>query len=190
MYCRIVPSPAVDLSAKDYSAIGGDHWFDTEVLTLEQVTSAPWNKVPHTIMVGMSCQGTIEDFKLKLLESQQGLLPVQHRCGQADECALTIERTNISRLVAHFFAQHEQFPFTLPGGENEFERVGNALQRSLGDHAEAAFSDARTGADKFGTGRSARLVTLEHIFLEYPNVFANNMKVTEEKPQVLGCQLE
>ncbi|KAH9478538.1 putative cyclodipeptide synthase PUL1 [Psilocybe cubensis] len=190
LYCRIVPNPAADMTAKDYSALGDVQWFDIEVLTVDQIASAPWNKTPHTIIIGMSCQGTIEDFRLRLLESQQGLLPAHHRCGQVDECALAIECTNISHLVSHFFSQHEQFPFVLPGGEDEIERVGSALECSLGPDAKHAFAMGRVGAEKFGTGRSARLATIEHIFLEYPCVFANDMKKVGEKPQVLGCQLE
>ncbi|KAH9483425.1 putative cyclodipeptide synthase PUL1 [Psilocybe cubensis] len=190
LYCRILPNPADNMTTADYVALGQAQWFDIEVLTVDQIASAPWNRNPHTIIVGMSCQGTIEDFRLRLLESQQGLLPVQHRCRQADECALAIECINISHLVAHFFSQHEQFPFTLPGGEDEIERVGCALEHSLGAHAKSAFFMGRAGAEKFGTGRSTRLATIEHIFLEYPSVFANDMKRIGEKPQVLGCQLE
>lgn len=179
-----------EISRNQYSAIGEDHWFKTEMLSLDQIVSSPWGRIPHIIMIGMSCQGTIGDFQRRLFEGNQGKLPLQHRCCEADACALAIPRTNTSRLLAHFFAQHEQYPFPLPGGEDETHRVATLLRSCLGEEAEAAFTKARLGAEEFGTGRSTRLFTLEHVFLEFPSIVGRGIKDHGENPSVLGCKLE
>ena len=179
-----------EISRNQYSAIGEDHWFKTEMLSLDQVISSPWSRIPHIIMIGMSCQGTIGDFQRRLLEGNQGKLPLQHRCCEADACALTIPRTNVSRLLAHFFAQHEQYPFTLPGRQDESLRVAALLRSCLGEEAEAAFKRAKLGAEEFGTGRSTRLFTLEHVFLEFPSIVGRSIEDHGENPSVLGCKLE
>ncbi|KIK58207.1 hypothetical protein GYMLUDRAFT_74990 [Collybiopsis luxurians FD-317 M1] len=190
IYCRIVKNPMAEISGDQHSVIGEDHWFKVEIVSLDQVDSSPWGRIPHIIMICMSCQGTIEDFKRRLLEDQQGLLPLQHRCSQADDCAIAITRTNIARLLAHFFAQHEQFPFLLPGHEDRFSRVADALHSCLGREASATFAEARSGAEEFGTGRSTRLATIEHIFTEYPSILARDVKEYGERPRVWGCKLE
>jgi len=179
-----------EISRNQYSAIGEYHWFKTEMLSLDQVISSPWSRIPHIIMIGMSCQGTIGDFQRRLIEGNQGKLPLQHRCCESDACALAIPRTNISRLLAHFFAQHEQYPFLLPGRETETHRVATLLRSCLGEEAEAAFTKARLGAEEFGTGRSTRLFTLEHVFLEFPSIVGKDILDRGENPSVLGCKLE
>ncbi|KAF9521879.1 hypothetical protein CPB83DRAFT_865157 [Crepidotus variabilis] len=172
IFCRIVTDPKANISRNQFFAMGEDDGFNTEILSLDQVLASSWSKIPHITMVGMSCEGNIEDFRRRLLESQQRLLPVDHRCGEADDCAHTISGTNISRLLVHFFAQHEQFPFRLRGVENQFDRVAGGLNKYFGKEAEETFMEARFGADEFGTGRSTRLATIEHFCLEYPHIFS------------------
>ena len=115
IYCRIVKNPMARVRASRDSlhGIGEDDWFKTEVLSLDQVISSPWGRIPHVIMVGMSGQGTIEDFRRHLLNSKQGRQPPHHVpkcCHEIDDRILRIKHTNITRLLAHFFARHEQFP--------------------------------------------------------------------------------
>lgn len=178
------------VSRNQYFAAGEDHWFKTEILSLDQVVSSSWSRIPHITMIGMSCQGTIEDFKRYLFKSQQGLLPLQHHCSQADDCASVFVHTDISRLLSHFFAEHEQFPFPLPGLEDKFSRVAGVLNICLGEGAETAFAEARSGAETFGTGQSAWLASVEHFFLEYPSILARDVKEYGEKPRVWGCKLK
>ena len=195
IYCRIVKNPMARIEASRDSlyGIGEDDWFKTEVLSLDQVISSPWGRTPHVIMVGMSGQGTIEDFRCHLLNSKQGWQPPHHVpkcCHEIDDRILRIKRTNITRLLAHFFAQHEQFPFTFPGLEDGFHRVATLLRNCLGKEAEDAFTTARLGAEQFGTGPSMQSFTLEHFFLEFPRVLGEDLKDHGEDPRVFGCTFE
>ncbi|KAF9523917.1 hypothetical protein CPB83DRAFT_862130 [Crepidotus variabilis] len=186
IYCRVLKNPMGKTSRNYFSTISENDWFRTEIVSLDQVSSSSWGRTPHIIMVGMSCEGGINNFIQSLLESQRGLLPLEHHCGQADDCALAITYTNIPRLLAQDFAQHDQFPFHL---KDQFSRVAGALGRSLGKETEVAFADARVWADKFGTGESTWL-GIEHIFLEYPGVLAKYLAEYGETPGVFGCQLK
>ena len=176
IYCRIVRNPVtrIRVSRDSLHGIGEDDWFKTEILPLDHVISSPrgLGRTPHVTTVGKSGQGTIKDFRRHLLNSKQGRQPPHHalKCyNEIDDRLLRIKRTNITRLLAHFFARHEQFPSTLPGPRYGLHRVATLLCDCLGKEAEEASTEARLGAEQFGTG-PIQLFALKHFFLEFPRV--------------------
>lgn len=188
-------NPAAEISSKELlHGIGNDGWFEKEVVSLDQVISSPWARTPHIILIGMSGQGTINNFRSCLLASLQGhWLQQDHgpdRCCETDKCIRQIEAANFPRVLSHCFAQHEQFPFRLPAHEDGFDRVAALLRSSLGEEAEEAFTKVRLGAEQYGTGKSTRLWTIEHFFLEFPSVLGRSISDQGEAPQVFGCKLK
>jgi hypothetical protein len=192
-YCRFVGNRAarIPLSKDLFHGIGEHSWFKADVIPLEQLESSPWARTPHVILTGMSGEGTIEDFRQRFLASKQGRSLDDHeRCSEIGDYELAIKHINFSRLLAHCFAQHEQFPFLLPGLEDGFERVATLLRTCLGKEAEDTFKEARLLAAQFGTGQSTRLFTIQHFFLEFPRVLGRNIKEHGETPRFFGCKME
>lgn len=142
----------------------------------------------------MSGLDTLEDFRQRLLSSTHGQwIQPDHGpddCCDMDERIKKIEGANFPRVLAHCFAQHEQFPFRLPGQEDSFGRISKLLRSSLGNEAEDVFTEARLGAEEYGTGQSTRLWTIEHFFMEFPSVLGKTIKGQGEVPQVFGCKLK
>ena len=186
---------AARIASKDiFYGIGERSWFESEVILLEQLVSSSWGRIPHVILVGMSGEGTVEGFRRRLIASKQRWLPPLHHdhehCSEIADYELSIKHTNFSQLLAHYFAQHEQFPFRLPGHEDGFERIAMLLRTCLGKEAEDVFIKARHQAEQFGTGQSTRLFTIEHFFLEYPRVLGLDIKDYGEIPRIFGCKME
>ena len=186
---------AAKIASKDvFHGIGERSWFEPDVIPLEQLVSSPWGRIPHVILIGMSGEGTIEGFRQRLIASKEGWsLPQHHEhehCSEIADYEQSIKHMNFSRLLAHCFAQHEQFPFPLSGHEDGFERVATLLRTCLGKEAEDVFIKARLLAEQFGTGQSTRLFTIQHFFLEYPSVLGQNIKDYGETPRFFGCKME
>jgi hypothetical protein len=193
IYCRIVSNPTQQTSsiASPFYDMGEPGWFNVTLVSAQDIFASTWTRLPHIIMMCMSGEGTIEDFRRLHLENNQGNLcpsqPHNGRCKEINSYASTVEQVNFARFITHYAAQHGQFPSNLPGLEDGFDRVSELMQKSLGKKASDVFKEARDGADDFGTGRSTSMFTIEHIFLEFPGLVLTELK---EKPAVYGCKLE
>lgn len=137
-----------------------------------------------------SGEGTIEGFRQRLIASKQGwLLPQHHDHEHCSEILITSCYSSIP-ISLSCFAQHEQFPFRLPGHEDGFERVATLLRTCLGKEAEDVFTKAKLLAEQFSTGQSTCFFMIEHFFLECPSVLGRNIKDYGETPCVFGCKME
>ncbi|KAG2117199.1 uncharacterized protein F5147DRAFT_671705 [Suillus discolor] len=191
IYCRITRNPAFPAPAPSFCEMGEPNWFDVTLVLDEDIISSPWAMLPHVIMICMSGKGTIDDFRCLLLDSNQGNLrpsqPHNGTCQEIVDYVSKLKELNFARVIAHCFAHHNQFPFTLPDDEDALERVSDLMQKGLGKRASDAFKGARDGADDFGTGRSMNMFTIEHLVVEFPGMV---LKELQGKPTVYGCKFE
>lgn len=192
IYCRVIRNSKKRTSlAASLCEMGEPNWFNVTLVSGEDVVASPWARLPHVIMMCMSGEGTIEDFRHVLLESNLGKLhtsqPHNGTCREIAHYISKLNEVNFARLLAHYFAHHKQFPFTLLDQENTFEMLFELIQKGLGKKASDIFKGARDGADEFGTGKSMGMFTIDHILLEFPGVILKELK---EKPTVYGCKLE
>jgi hypothetical protein len=167
--------------------IGDPDWFDVTVVPDQDVTVSPWARLPHVVMICMSGEGTIEDFRRLRLGGNQTSHPHKGTCQDIVDYISNLENVNFARFLAHCAADHPQFPFALPDQEDEYGRVYELVQKGLGERAAEAFREARNGAEDFGTGRSINLFKIEHVFLEFPGMVWEELK---DEPTVYGCKLE
>ena len=188
IYCRVTRNPGKQISsASSLFETGNPDWFDVTVVSDQDILALPWARLPHVVMICMSGEGTIEDFRRLHLGGNQTRQPHKGTCREIVDYINNLKNVNFARCLAHWAAHHPQFPFTLPDREDEYKRVYELVQRGLGDRAGEVFREARDGAEEFGTGRSINMFTIEHVFLEFPGVVWNEMK---EEPAIYGCKLE
>lgn len=139
----------------------------------------------------MSGKGTIDDFRRLLLDVNRGnsrpTQPHHGTCQEIIDYVGKLKELNFARFITHFFAHHDQFPFTLPDDEDAFRRVSDLIKKGLGKRASEILNGARYGADYFGAGRSMDMFTMEHLLLEFPVMI---WKELQEMPTVYGCKLE
>ncbi|KAG2142838.1 uncharacterized protein EDB93DRAFT_1156652 [Suillus bovinus] len=189
IYCRITRNPTSP--APSFYEMGEPDWFDVTLVSDEDIVTASWSILPHNIMICMSGEGTIDDFRRLLLDSNQGnsLLSQPHNgtCQEIVDYISKLKELNFARFMAHCSAHHDQFPFTLPDDEDALERVSDLIQKGLGKRASDTFKEARDGADDFGTGKSMNMFTIEHLVVEFPGMI---LKELQRKPTVYGCKLE
>jgi hypothetical protein len=188
IYYRVTTNPTS--SEPSLCEMGEPNWFDVTLVSDEDIIASPWASLPHVIMICMSGDGTIDDFRRRLLDTTQGDLhpsqPHNGICREILEYVSKLKGFNFARFMAHCAAHHDQLPFTLPDGD-AFERVYDLIQKGLGKKASETFKMARDGADDFGTGRSIKMFTIEHLVVEFPGVM---LKELQRKPTVYGCKLE
>ena len=192
IYCRIIRNPTEQTSsASSFCEMGEPNWFDVTLVSAQDIIASPWARLPHVIMICMLGEGTIEDFRRLLLDSNQGKLhpsqPHNGACREIADVVSKLKEVNFARFIAHCGVDHDQFPFILPDQEDAFERVFELIQKRLGKRASDIFKGARDGADDFGTGGSMGMFTIEHLVLEFPGVVLEELK---KKPTVYGCKLE
>lgn len=189
IYCRITRNPTSPTTS--FCEMGEPNWFDVTLVSDEDITASPWAILPHIIMICMSGEGTIDDFRRLLLDSNQGNTrpsrPHKGTCREIVDYVSKLKELNFARFMAHCSAHHDQFPFTLPDDEDAFERVSDLIRKGLGKKASDTFKGARDGADAFGTGRSMKMFTIEHLVVEFPVMI---LKELQGKPTVYGCKLE
>ncbi|KAG2098961.1 uncharacterized protein F5147DRAFT_712981 [Suillus discolor] len=189
IYCRITRNPASP--APSFCEMGEPNWFDVTLVSDEDIIASPWAMLPHVIMICMSGEGTIDDFRRLLLDNNQGnwrpSQPHNGTCQEIVDYVSKLKELNFARFMAHCSAHHDQFPFTLPDDEDALERVSDLIQKGLGKRASDTFQGARDGADDFGTGRSMNMFTIEHLVVEFPGMI---LKELQGKPTVYGCRLE
>lgn len=189
IYCRITRNPTSP--APSFCEMGEPNWFDVTLVSDEDIIASPWAIMPHVIMICMSGEGTIDDFRRLLLDSNQGnsrpSQPHSGTCREIVDYINKLKELNFARFMVHCSAHHDQFPFTLPDDEDGFETVSDLIQKGLGKRASDIFKEARDGADAFGTGRSMNRFTIEHLVVEFPGM---TLKELQGKPTVYGCKLE
>ncbi|KAG1854774.1 hypothetical protein C8R48DRAFT_807489 [Suillus tomentosus] len=189
IYCRITRNSASP--APSFYEMGEPNWFDVTPVSDEDIIASPWAMLPHVIMICMSGEGTIDDFRRLLLDRNQGnwrpSQPHNGTCQEIVDYVSKLKELNFARFMAHCSAHHDQFPFTLPDDEDALERVSDLIQKGLGERASYIFKGARDGADDFGTGRSMNMFTIEHLVVEFPGMI---LKELQGKPTVYGCRLE
>lgn len=178
---------------QDFESLGKDDWFDVTLATHEELISSPWASTPHIILVCVSINGSTGDFYNRLVDDNQEKLgcnkPHDGPCHEQNEYTDSLRGANFSSILMHFFAQHDQFPFALPNKRDGHDYVAELLASELGEEAGAVFLKGRNEAVDLGTGRSAKLFSFQHIYLEYPGVVARQVKDMidrKDKPALIG----
>lgn len=171
--------------------MGEPNWFDVTPVSDEDIITSLWAMLLHIIMICMSGEGTIDDFRRLLLNRNQGnwhpSQPHNGTCQEIVDYVSKLKELNFSHFMVHCSAHHDQFPFTLLDDEDALERVSDLIQKGLGKRASDTFKGARDGADDFGTGRSMNMFMIEHLVVEFPGMI---LKELWGKPTVYGCRLE
>lgn len=178
---------------QDFESLGKDDWFNITPVTHEELVTSRWASTPHITLICVSTNGSTGDFYNRLVDDNQAKLgcnkPHGERCHEQDEYIDSLREVNFSSVLMHFFAQHEQFPFTLPDKRDGYEYVAKLLASELGEAAGTMFLKGRDEAVSLGTGRSARLFSFQHVYLEYPGVVARQVKDMidcKDKPALIG----
>ncbi|KAK0449972.1 hypothetical protein EV421DRAFT_1293568 [Armillaria borealis] len=182
---------------QDITAIGNADWFDITPVSHDEVISSSWSGLPHIVLIAVSADGPLEDFYHRLDHGSPSCLgsnqPHTGPCSQIDDYASTVENVNLSELLMLFFAQHDQFPFALQSEKDGYEYVAELIESQLDEEASELFTNAREEAYEFGTGRSAKVYSFQHAYLELPGVVGRQVKGMldrKEKPLLgLGRQM-
>ncbi|RDB21721.1 hypothetical protein Hypma_011129 [Hypsizygus marmoreus] len=184
---------ACDLMDSDFASMGQADWFNINMVALEEAISAPWAMTPHFIFICVSMDRRLEDFYGCLADKNQEKFgcnkPHDKPCREMDDYAHTIQDINFSHVIMRFFMQHEQFPFPLQVRQDGYKHVASLLESNLGEEVRNVFLKAWSEAEEFGTGRSARLYSFQHVYSELPSVVASQVKgmlERKEKPALIG----
>ncbi|KAG1815838.1 hypothetical protein EV424DRAFT_1348394 [Suillus variegatus] len=112
--------------APSFYEMGEPNWFDVTPVSDEDIIASPWAMLPHIIMICMSGEGTIDDFRRLLLDRNQGnwrpSQPHNGMCQEIVDYVSKLKELNFARFMAHCSAHHDQFPFTLPDDEDALEK--------------------------------------------------------------------
>lgn len=181
---------------QDWESLGKENWFDINAVTHNELVSSEWAGTPHVTLICVSVNGSTKEFYNRLDDNNQAKLgcnkPHDQQCHEQDDYIDSLRAVNFSSILIHFFAQHKQFPFALPDKQDAYGYVANLLTSTLGKEAAMTFAKGRHEAATLGTGRSARLISFQHVYLEYPGVVAMQVKEMmdrKDKPALLGyCQ--
>ncbi|TFK20748.1 hypothetical protein FA15DRAFT_707821 [Coprinopsis marcescibilis] len=194
VYCRVTRTPAGEAAAtRSIQELGESNWFHLDLVSAEELITSPWARLPHVVLIGMSGEGTFDDFRSRLLhisldDHDQPIQPHANDCQEIREYGAKLRELNFPRFILHDAAHHPQFPFALPGDEDEYERVSYLLGEGLGEDVSRLFQVTKDGAEEFGAGKSLdKLFGLEHFFVEYPLTVVKEFK---DKPVVYGCKVE
>ncbi|KAH7921637.1 hypothetical protein BV22DRAFT_1132105 [Leucogyrophana mollusca] len=173
--------------------MGEQGWFAVEYVPMEQVLSAAWAHTPHFIYISNSIDGSLSDFYDRLVDCNQERLGTHaphddDGCGEHVEHVKSVLEHNFSRAVMHFFGQHTQYPFTLPGQRDGYDAVAEFIRDTLGADAQEAFRHAAHTTNDFSTA-STRVHTCMHAYLEFPAVVGRQvsaMMANGDKPAPFG----
>ncbi|KAK0469983.1 uncharacterized protein EV420DRAFT_1473099 [Desarmillaria tabescens] len=174
---------------QDITAIGNANWFDVTPVSHDEIISSPWAGQPHIVLIAVSTDGDLEDFYGRLTHDSPSCLgtsqPHNGPCREIENYTNIIEKANFSQLLMLLFGQHEQFPFPLRGQQDGYEYVADCIKSELGEEACGLFMKACSEAYECGTGRSTRMYSFQHVYLELPGVVGRQVKSMldrKEKP--------
>ncbi|TFK20747.1 hypothetical protein FA15DRAFT_658858 [Coprinopsis marcescibilis] len=97
--------------------------------------ASSWASLPHVLLISISTEGTFDDFRGRLLDiSQDDAHRTAHTgaCQEVSDYACKWKDLNFARFILQDSAQHVQFPFSLPGNEDESSRVSCLVEEGLG----------------------------------------------------------
>jgi hypothetical protein len=176
--------------------LGAQDWFTITRVNRAEVLSESWARRAHHVFVSNSIDGSMGDFYNRLVDENQNRLG-PHTPHSADDCAehtahvARVLRSNFARVVMHFFGLHEQYPFDLPGGLDDYDAVAERIGEAVGPDAVRAYRESISGAIEHGTGTAASLYSFQHAFLELPVTIARQVEAMEResaKPAPFGYQ--
>ncbi|KAK0204605.1 hypothetical protein DFS33DRAFT_1259792 [Desarmillaria ectypa] len=165
---------------QDIAAIGNANWFDITPVSHDEVLSSSWAGQPHIVLIAVSTDGDLEDFYGRLIHDSPCCLgssrPHNGPCREIDDYTSIVEKANFSQLLMLLFGQHEQFPFPLRSQQDGYDYIADCIRSELGEEASGLFMKARSEAYEYGTGRSTRTYSFQHVYLELPGVVGRQVK--------------